>query len=687
MGTVFNICSFQEEQPVPVIDGYITFSGVGPFTIFSEGGKSWDGIIEYSTDGESWTEWNGTETISSVDDQILLRGTGNTYITNGQTSSVGFRFAGSQIYCSGDIETLLDYSIAVSGGHPVMAERCFAYLFSRCDLLLSAPDLPATILSSRCYAFMFFNCTSLQASPDLQATILASECYYGMFTGCKALTQPPDLPATILEPQCYRQMFINCSALTRAPELPAINLTTSCYYSMFSGCQSLTIAPKLSAKVMQDSCYYSMFYGCKSLTRAPALPANILAPSCYKYMFRGCTSLNNTPALPAKILSNDCYYQMFYGCTSLTDLPELSAITLTNNCYSGMFQGCSNIKLSRTKTGIYQTPYRIPSDGTGTASSGAMSGMFRSTGGTYTSDPSINTIYYTSGNVIDSAIYLLFTCNDQFMFKMAGVEQNTTKQWDGSLEYSLDGESWTEWNGQETIESINNQVLLRGSGNTHIGNSFYIDIPGQSSDVLVECKGNIETLLDYSTVASGTHPTMANGCFSSLFNGCNRLGTAPKLPALTLSDYCYSNMFAGTSIKKAPELPATVLANGCYLGMFSSSKLEEVSELPATSLLQQCYDSMFYNCDYLTNLPDLTVIPLVQECYANMFTDCGSLKVSLTRTEECPYIYRIPSFGTGTDAYRALYEMFEGTSGSFTGTPIINTYYYTNIPSLSIQGG
>ena len=57
---------------------------------------------------------------------------------------------------------------------------------------------------------------------------------------------------------------------------------------------------------------------------------------------------------------------------------------------------CTNIKLSTTKTGEYQTAYRIPKSGTGTAATIALSNMFVNTGGTFTGTPEINTTYYLS---------------------------------------------------------------------------------------------------------------------------------------------------------------------------------------------------------------------------------------------------------------------------------------------------
>ena len=148
--------------------------------------------------------------------------------------------------------------------------------------------------------------------------------------------------------------------------------------------------------MMTDYCYYHMFRDCTSLVRAPALPATTLADSCYENMFRGCTSLTQAPALPATTLSNYCYYYMFYNCTSLTQAPTLPATTLAEGCYYCMFSGCTSLKLSSTQTEEYTQEYRIPTSGTGTTATRALTDMFRYTGGTFKATPEINTTYYLS---------------------------------------------------------------------------------------------------------------------------------------------------------------------------------------------------------------------------------------------------------------------------------------------------
>ena len=379
---------------------YLTFNSPSSFTLaVNDATKHWDGTLEYSTDASIWTAWDGTTTISSAtsgsNNVLYLRGTGNTVIT-GNNINYKWVLTGSNIKCIGNIENLLDYTTVESGAHPTMANYCYQYMFQGCTSLTQAPALPATTLASNCYQNMFDGCTSLTKAPELPATTLKNNCYQAMFYGCTGLTQAPDLPATTLVENCYTNMFGNCASLTQAPNLPATTLANNCYDSMFQECTGLTKAPALPATTLAPNCYQAMFRGCPSLTQAPTLPATTLANYCYNYMFSGCTALTQAPALPATTLAESCYQFIFRKCTSLTQAPSLPATTLVDYCYYGMFSGCTSLKLSSTQTGEYTVAYRIPTTGTGTTATNALTDMFASTGGTFTGTPSINTTYYLS---------------------------------------------------------------------------------------------------------------------------------------------------------------------------------------------------------------------------------------------------------------------------------------------------
>ena len=326
---------------------YLTFSSPNSFTLaVNDTTKHWNGTLEYFASNKTWTAWDGTTTLSAVDNDgehvLYLRGTGNTVIT-GSNLNYKWVLTGSDIACVGNIENLLDYATVASGGHPTMATNC--------------------------YRSMFAGCTALTQAPTLSATTLADYCYYNMFRGCTALTQAPALSAITLAANCYAYMFNGCISITQAPSLPATTLASHCYTYMFSG---------------------------TAITQAPALPATTLTNNCYSYMFRGCTSLTQAPALPATTLAEYCYMSMFNGCTALIKAPALPATTLATNCYAYMFNDCTSLKLSSTQTGEYTQEYRIPTTGAGTTATDALTGMFNSTGGTFTGTPTINTTYYLS---------------------------------------------------------------------------------------------------------------------------------------------------------------------------------------------------------------------------------------------------------------------------------------------------
>lgn len=116
-------------------------------------------------------------------------------------------------------------------------------------------------------SYLFCRCSILTTPPELPATHLATRAYFHMFDGCAALTRPPQLPATELGSECYSYMFFNCSNLASAPALSAMTLAASCYSYMFRNCTSLVFAPHLPATTLARACYYCMFSGCAKLKR------------------------------------------------------------------------------------------------------------------------------------------------------------------------------------------------------------------------------------------------------------------------------------------------------------------------------------------------------------------------------------------------------------------------------------
>ena len=146
--------------------------------------------------------------------------------------------------------------------------------------------------------------------------------------------------------------------------------------------------------------------------------------------------------------------------------------------------------------------------------------------------------------------------------------------------------------------------------------------------------------------------TLTEGCYEYMFSDCTALTTAPELPAKTLAVSCYQYMFEGCSgLTAAPALPATTLTESCYSHMFVDCKsLTTAPALPATTLAVTCYEYMFYGCSGLTTAPALPATTLAVSCYENMFENCTSLTTA-------------PALPATTLAESCYEDMFFGCSG------------------------
>lgn len=298
--------------------------------------------LEYSINGKDWKELGTTEVIfGGTNGNLRLRGMNIKGTANTDNDFSNIRFSTSTpVTCNGDIRTLLDYT-----NHTTVDTKNarFCSLFRGNNVLISAPELPATTLASFCYESMFRDCTNLAQAPKLPATTLASNCYNSMFFNCTSLVKAPNLPAIDLYNSCYSLMFCYCSSLIQAPELPATNLANSCYSYMFSDCLNLSLPPELPATNLTERCYDSMFNNCTNLTQAPKLSANNLASFCYSSMFKDCINLTQAPELPANVLIDYCYSKMFFNCYKLNSITMLATKITGTGCLNNWVESVSPI--------------------------------------------------------------------------------------------------------------------------------------------------------------------------------------------------------------------------------------------------------------------------------------------------------------------------------------------------------
>ena len=272
-----------------------------------------------------------------------------------------------------------------------------------------------------------------------------------------------------------------------------------------------------------------------------------------------------------------------------------------------------------------------------------------------------------STDVKDKTPYVTFSAPAEQTFKMVCYGGYTIS----NLEYSVNFGDWKKVKANEgvTFGGKNGGLRLRGKNvkgtadpnDTRIYSTitFIFDKDKENNvntNVMVACTGDIRTLLDYEdydnvktsearfvnlfnncqalTSAPKLPATdIASDCYNGMFYYCRYLKYAPELPATTLADQCYQNMFyACVSLTSAPKLPATKLAFNCYANMFSYCYwLKEAPELPATKLAWQCYQDMFTNCSF-SKAPKLPAEIMKTNCYAGMFAGC----TNLTEAPELP---------------------------------------------------
>ena len=240
------------------------------------------------------------------------------------------------------------------------------------------------------------------------------------------------------------------------------------------------------------------------------------------------------------------------------------------------------------------------------------------------------------------------------------IDNGTSFQFNqNGLEYSLDdGSTWNSLGASVDTPSLNtgdkimfrgNMSITKGYGIGHFSSNGHFNIEGNPLSLVDDT--NFADITDFTGMNQiffqlfyGTDvvdasnlalpaTTLSQDCYTSMFEGCTSLVTAPALPATTLAEYCYSYMFSTcTSLTTAPKLPATTLAEYCYQTMFSyCSSLTTAPALPATTLASGCYYAMFYGCTSLTTAPVLPATTLTSSCYNSMFSntniipDCSNI--------------------------------------------------------------
>ena len=307
-------------------------------------------------------------------------------------------------------------------------------------------------------------------------------------------------------------------------------------------------------------------------------------------------------------------------------------------------------------------------------------------------EPVVGPDYFYIENVDTSDGEITFTTTKRYT--------PTSGKYAEKIEYSSDKANWNTINFNTTTPQTvtiksGEKVYLRNNSGFFNFMSYYGHEYTTTINTTKKCVvgGNLNSLLDYNNLDNidisekescfeklfynATNiidasiliipsTTLASSCYSSMFQGCTSLTTAPALPATTLASSCYSSMFRGcTGLTSAPTLPATTLASSCYSSMFQGcTGLTSAPTLPTTTLASSCYYSMFQGCTGLTSAPTLPATTLEEQCYYNMFSYCSKLTTA-------------PELPATTLASSCYYSMFQGC------TSLVNAP--TELPATTLK--
>lgn len=615
--------------------GFVTFSSDSEFKLGTKDGWHGDQTkLEYSTDKETWEEWDGTTPIEAAMQALTLKyevyvraeGGTTTYDLENNIPTIFtiIRNGGADVIIRGNLGSLIDYSKLEKEIN--FGKYAFAWLFSDIVDLFNVSKLILPI-ETREYE------------------------YYKTFAGCKNLKLLPETFPTGIRAHCFDSMFDGCESITTVKELSKTDtIAEGCFEHMFKGCQKLSTTPVLPYTTLFKDCYLGMFEDCVSIRKPMNLPANNLADACYKQMFKGCTSLNAPSNLPGINLKPECYMEMFMNCTTIE--------------WGG--------------TGRY---FRVPYNGLGTDNTDAMKDMFVGTTGDLpeiTGTPLMHKQYY----YLTKDFY--FTSPESF--SVGAVNWSNASE----MKYSFDNITWYTWDKKTDINvpllegADVYTVYFRGTGtDTLNGSSFKISSLNKNVEVVGDLGQLISDTVAMNAYGENTFQGLFADCnelssagglllpnkvaprgYENLFAGCGNLVTPPvSIDIENMADSCCNRMFlACEKLESIPKLNFTSLAPNCCAAMFANCDSITHVELPDIEVAAEgCYQSMFEGCENLLDCNDLTFTTLAESCCTNMFYGCHSLTafgdLPATKAEKLCYDSMFKQTGLNTPPAIAFTEL------------------------------
>ena len=174
------------------------------------------------------------------------------------------------------------------------------------------------------------------------------------------------------------------------------------------------------------------------------------------------------------------------------------------------------------------------------------------------------------GNITVSFNGGIILANDIHYTINAGEEHTISKKTSGAFDIQVKKGDVVSIYSMNSSLGISSVAAARGMTRAVDDGAKYINIrPSMKTEIY----GNVMSLLKGKDNLESAETIEANNAFYGLFADADKLVNNTErllvLPATTLTEGCYDNMFTGCKgIEKAPELPAPTLVKDCYKEMF-----------------------------------------------------------------------------------------------------------------------
>ena len=228
--------------------------------------------------------------------------------------------------------------------------------------------------------------------------------------------------------------------------------------------------------------------------------------------------------------------------------------------------------------------------------------------------------------------------------------------------------------GKITV-TFNNGIVLKNDIHYTINGGAEQTIAKNTSgayDITVK-KGDVVQFYSINTSLGGSAVASARGGTRAVDSGAKYINIRPSMKT-----EIYGNVMSLLKGKDNLESATTIEANNAFYGLFAGAdklvnNTERLLVLPATTLMEGCYDNMFSGCKGIEKAPELPAPKLEKGCYQEMFFDCSKLNsVKCLATdisaEGCTKNW-LTNAGTEATGEKVLETAVPMTSGSDDGVP------------------